>query len=184
MGEWHRPWVGATMHVAVPITPTEDYISRCGVCLDRIKHLPAGQGWVHEDGHKTALNFHNFADTPEHTDKIQYGVRYGDGEVDEYDDAETAERQVASIRQGIAEKSYAAADYEPMTVVTRMVRTYAPRETGWAIAGPMVGDAAACPRCEHPNLDHYWGYCHHPTGPVTICGCRVNPSAASEESMP
>lgn len=36
-------------------------------------------------------------------------------------------------------------------------------------------DAATCPRCGHPNLDHYRGFCHHYTRPVAMCGCRVIP---------
>lgn len=29
-----------------------------------------------------------------------------------------------------------------------------------------------CPRCGHPNLDHYRDFCHHPAG-VAMCGCRT-----------
>jgi hypothetical protein len=32
----------------------------------------------------------------------------------------------------------------------------------------------ACPRCGHPNPEHYRGFCHHRAG-VAMCGCRVIP---------
>jgi hypothetical protein len=33
-------------------------------------------------------------------------------------------------------------------------------------------DAATCPRCGHPNLDHHQGFCHHYSTQVSMCGCR------------
>lgn len=43
--------------------------------------------------------------------------------------------------------------------------------------------ALTCPRCEHPNLDHYRGFCHHRAG-VAVCGCRVPPGECGDYPAP
>lgn len=51
----------------------------------------------------------------------QYGVRYGDGEVDGPSNDRTAAReQMAAAREQIRDGSWEAADYEPMKIVTRI----------------------------------------------------------------
>lgn len=47
-------------------------------------------------------------------------------------------------------------------------------------ADPIVDDTEeSCPRCGHPSLDHYRGFCHHPAGAVAMCGCRTIPPEES-----
>lgn len=56
------------------------------------------------------------------TSWTEWGVRFGDGEVDyDYMEREYAEKAIADIRVSIAEYDFDADDYEPMTVVYRDV---------------------------------------------------------------
>lgn len=68
------------------------------------------------------------------TQEVQYGVRYGDGEVEHVGERlGDADRFIDSIRGRIAAGDYAADEYEPMSIVKR-TRITTVVDTDWGPA--------------------------------------------------
>lgn len=56
--------------------------------------------------------------------RVEWGVRYGDGDVEEFSSRESVDRQLVYLRRCIASNEVEAGDYEPMTVVSRTVTSF------------------------------------------------------------
>lgn len=78
---------------------------------------------------------------PQKTEHVEWGVRYGDGEVDYWTttvdgqtrpgDRSLAEETIERARADIAAGHADAEDYEPMTLVRRTVVEFAPIVGDW-----------------------------------------------------